>query len=180
MYSVRPTTPTDRAAIVAAITASWGGTTVVAHGTLFRVTQLPGLIAERDGRMAGLLTYHIDGDALEIVTIDADPPGSGAGTMLIAAVQALAWERNLAKVWLITTNDNLGALRFYQRRGFRIVDVSPGAVDRSRKMKPSIPTIGAYGIPIRDELTLELVLGEPGSDPHVDALASKGHAFGGK
>lgn len=179
-FKTRPVTPADRAAVTETVKASWGGTTVVAHGTLYRVARLPGLIAERDGVMAGLLTYNIDGDALEIVTIDADPPGSGAGTTLIAAAQSLAWDRKLARVWLVTTNDNLGALRFYQRRGFRIIGVTPGGADRSRKMKPTIPTIGAYGIPIRDELTLELLLGEPGGDAHEDAVAAKWNPFGRK
>ena len=55
---------------------------------------------------------------------------------------------------LITTNDNVDALRFYQRRGFVLTELRPGAVDESRRMKPQIPLVGAYGIPIRDELVL--------------------------
>jgi hypothetical protein len=60
------------------------------------------------------------------------------------------------RVWLVTTNDNLDALRFYQRRGFRIAQVRPGAVDETRKtLKPSIAEVGDFGIPIRDEIVLE-------------------------
>jgi hypothetical protein len=60
-------------------------------------------------------------------------------------------------VWLTTTNDNLDALRFYQRRGFRISAVRPRAVERARAtLKPEIPEVGAYGIPVRDEIDLEL------------------------
>jgi ribosomal protein S18 acetylase RimI-like enzyme len=58
-------------------------------------------------------------------------------------------------VRVTTTNDNLNALRFYQRRGFRIMGVHPGAVNEARRLKPSIPAIGAYGIPICDEIDLE-------------------------
>ena len=61
-----------------------------------------------------------------------------------------------ASVWLTTTNYNLDALRFYQRRGFRLVRVRPGAVDEARQtMKPEIPEVGSFGIPMRDELDLE-------------------------
>ena len=63
--------------------------------------------------------------------------------------------------WVITINDNLDALRFYQRRGMRLVAVRPGAVDEARRLKPSIPVIGAQGIPIHDELELELRLDRP-------------------
>ena len=58
-------------------------------------------------------------------------------------------------MWLLTTNDNLDALRLYQRHRFRLVEVRPGAVDLARRAKPSIPAVGAYGIPLRDELILE-------------------------
>ena len=69
-----------------------------------------------------------------------------------------AREAGCGRVWLITTNDNLRALRFYQRRGFRLVAVHPDALERSRELKPSIPEIGLDGIPLRDELELELTL----------------------
>ena len=60
------------------------------------------------------------------------------------------------RLWVITTNDNVNALRFYQRRGFCLVTVHRGAVDRSRAtLKPEIPAAGAYGIPLRDEIELE-------------------------
>ena len=56
---------------------------------------------------------------------------------------------------LTTTNDNVDALRFYQRHGFRLVELRPGAVDAARRLKPEIPATGAHGIPLRDELELE-------------------------
>jgi hypothetical protein len=62
------------------------------------------------------------------------------------------------KIWTITTNDNLDAMRFYQRRGFRIAAVRPGAVAAARRLKPTIPELGEHGIPIRDEIELALTL----------------------
>jgi hypothetical protein len=55
------------------------------------------------------------------------------------------------RLWVITTNDNVDALRFYQRYGFCLAAVHRGAVDRSRaRLKPEIPPVGAYGIPLCD------------------------------
>ena len=136
----------------------WGAEIVVAHGTLYHPAELPGFVAELDGKAAGLVTFHIAGDACEIVTLDSLHPGQGIGTALIEAVKAAAGAAGCRRLWLITTNDNLHALGFYQKRGFRLVAVHPGAVNEARKLKPEIPLIGNDGIPIRDEIELEIVL----------------------
>jgi len=57
-----------------------------------------------------------------------------------------------------TTNDNLNALRFYQKRGFVLAAVYPEAIERARKIKPTISLIGYEGIPLRDEIELEMPL----------------------
>lgn len=80
------------------------------------------------------------------------------GTALIEAVKSVARERGCKPVWLITTNDNLDARRFYQRRGFQLVGVARNALEESRKIKPQISATGFYGIPIRDEIELESML----------------------
>ena len=60
-------------------------------------------------------------------------------------------------MWLVTTNDNLDTFRFYQRRGFRLTELRVGSVDKARRhLKPSIPSVGYFGIPPHDELVLEL------------------------
>jgi ribosomal protein S18 acetylase RimI-like enzyme len=71
---------------------------------------------------------------------------------------------------LVTTNDNVDAIRFYQRRGYRIASIDRGAVDRARSIKPSIPLIGFHGIPIRDELTLVKDLDGAGSDRNHEGI----------
>lgn len=156
---VRTATAADQDAILAVLTASWGATTVVAHGTAYDAANLPALLAERDGALAGLLTYTLSGRGLEVVSLDAvGVRHVGAGSALLAAAAEVARQAGAGRVWLVTTNDNLDALRFYQRRGMRIVAVEPGAVDAARLLKPSIPHTGEYGIPLHDELTLELRL----------------------
>jgi ribosomal protein S18 acetylase RimI-like enzyme len=156
--SVRPAAPEDVEAIAGIHTASWGGSVAVGHGVAYDLTTLPTLVAVEDDRIAGVLTYHVDGDSLEVVSIDASPPRRGVGTALLDAAAEAGRALGLRRMWLITTNDNLDALRFYQRRGLRLVGLAPDGVAASRRLKPGIPEVGAYGIPLRDELTLELSL----------------------
>ena len=104
--------------------------------------------------MVGLLTYEVRGATLEIVTINAAERTRGVGTALVEAAVAAARSNGCTEVRVTTTNDNVDALRFYQRRGFRLVELRPDALARSRELKPEIPAVGAYGIPLRDELEL--------------------------
>jgi GNAT superfamily N-acetyltransferase len=127
----------------------------VAHGTVFRPAELPGFLAQQvTGSLAGLLTYVVTDGALEIITLNAVRRQAGTGTALVDHAVAEARRRGCLQVTLSTTNDNLDALRFYQRRGFRLTALRPGAVAESRKIKPQIPEIGDHGIPVCDELDL--------------------------
>ena len=131
-------------------------TRVARRGQLVKACHHLMLIAERDGVRAGLLTYVIIDDACEILTIHATEPWAGVGTALLDAVRRVARASACTRLWLVTTNDNVDALRFFQRRGFRIRKVRPGGVDKARvRLKPEIPLIGAHGIPIHDEIELE-------------------------
>lgn len=104
----------------------------------------------------GILTYRVDSSSkLEVVTLDALEQFKGIGSALMKAVEELAVQEGIATVYLITTNDNIDALRFYQRRGYRMVELHPGAVESSRLLKPAIPKFGSFGIEILDEIVLE-------------------------
>ena len=152
---VRALADGDRGAAARFLEQQWGSAVQVAHGTVFRPAELPGLIAQTPGRpMAGLLTYEIRGTVLEIVTLNAVPRQAGTGTALVEEAVAEAARRGCREVRLTTTNDNIEALRFYQRRGFRLAELRPGAVTRARRAKPEIPLTGEHGIPLRDELDL--------------------------
>ena len=146
---------TDRAWLAGFIIAHWGGAGVVRRGRLVANDALVGIRALLGGELAGVASWRTDGADREIVTLNALAPGRGVGTALVKAARAAARQDRIVRLWLITTNDNLDALRFFQRRGFRIATVYAGAVSESRRLKPSIPEIGAYGIPIRDEIELE-------------------------
>ena len=132
----------------------WGSELQVVHQSVYRPAELPGLIAERAGRVVGLLTYQVSDVMLEVVTLNAIERRTGVGTVLMEAVVADARRLRCQEIRLTTTNDNLDAIRFYQRRGLRLVALRPGAVDRARLEKPEIPRVGDYGIPLRDEIDL--------------------------
>jgi N-acetylglutamate synthase-like GNAT family acetyltransferase len=156
--NVRPLAEAEREWVRRTLEELWSDGIVVSRGTVHEPSTLRGFVAEDDGTPVGLLTYRIEAGECEVVTIDAFPEGAGAGTAMLEAVTAVARDAGCRRLWLITTNDNLRALRFYQRRGFHLVAVHPNALARSRELKPSIPEIGLDGIPLRDELELELVL----------------------
>jgi GNAT superfamily N-acetyltransferase len=148
---VRPRQDDDAAWIENTLCERWGGSTVVVHDQLFVPAALPALVADQH---AGLVTYTVRGDLAEIVTLDAIVPRQGVGTALVEGLVDLLSEHGCRILCLTTTNDNLDALRFYQRRGFRLAEIRIDAVRRARKLKPTIPLIGRYGIPIHDEIDL--------------------------
>jgi ribosomal protein S18 acetylase RimI-like enzyme len=136
----------------------WGSNKVVSRGVVYYPQDLPGFVALYESEKVGLVTYNITGTSCEIVTINSIRPSSGVGTVLIEAVKDTAMKSGCKRLWLITTNDNLNALRFYQKRGFMLVAVHRNALELSRTLKPGIPLIGRDGIPLRDELELEMIL----------------------
>jgi GNAT superfamily N-acetyltransferase len=150
---VTPLTPADRSWIAARATELWGAETVISRGVAHRLAELPGFIARIEGKRVGVATYLLGEFDCELVSIDALRQWMGIGSALLTAVKSAAAGRHL---WLITTNDNVDAIRFYQRRGFVLSGVYPKAIDQSRKLKPQIPRVGNYGIPIRDELLFTL------------------------
>lgn len=155
---IQPIDDATRPWVAQTIAEQWGADIVVAHGVVYRPHELPGFVAMQGSECVGLLTYHIEGDACEIVTLDSFHEGRGVGTALIEAAKQAARHAGCRRLWLITTNDNLHALRFYQKRGFMLVAVHRNAVDAARKIKPSIPLVGNDGIPIQDEIELEIIL----------------------
>lgn len=132
---------------------------VASRGMLHDPLALPGFVAWNSGARLGLATYRLEGSDCELLTLDSSVENAGAGTALIEAVKEVARSAGCRTLWLITTNDNTHALRFYQRRRFTIRAVRPGAVDREREsIKPEIPVIGNDEIPIRDEIELVIEL----------------------
>ena len=157
-FLIKPVLENDREWVFEFIKKRWGDERIVYQGKVFYPHKLPGFIAYLGKEKIGLITYKINNKVFWIITIDSLVEKKGVGTALIEAVKKQAKEKGGKKIKLITTNDNLDALRFYQKRGFRLKKIYPNAVDKSRLIKPSIPKIGDYGIPLKDEIELELVL----------------------
>ncbi len=157
-FNLRDITDEDQAWIQRWIIFQWGAAYVIAHDTRYDPETLPGVVAvDTNGETIGLITYIIQDEECELITLNSIREGIGVGTALIEAVKQRAHHENCKRVWLVVTNDNLNAIRFYQKRGFHLVRIHRGSVTRARKQKPEIPEIGYFGIPIRDEVELDLI-----------------------
>lgn len=108
-----------------------------------------------DGRTLGLVTWAVDGQRAEIVSVNALGPGRGIGSRLMDAAEEELLRQGVTTAHLATTNDNLRALSFYVRRGYRLVRLHLDAMDRVRRGKPQVPLTGNDGIPLRDMWELE-------------------------
>jgi len=154
--TVRAIQGRDRAWIAEATIAAWGSNRVVSRGRLVEnVSELPGLVAEHDGEPAGFALVRLEAGELEVLALRSLREREGVGSALLGTLESEARRAGCRRVWLVTTNDNLDAIRFYQRRGWRWVGFHRDAVLDGRKLKPEIPELGAYGIPIRHELEFE-------------------------
>lgn len=163
VFQIRPLDPSDRNWVAHFLDKHWSSTKIVSRGQAYYAHLLPGFVAELndapdDAPAAGLITYRIDGTQCEIMTLDSLTPNIGIGSALVSAVKDAAKEQGCKRLWLITTNDNLEALQFYQKRDFRLVAVYADALSEARKLKPQIPLVGKHSIPLHDEIELELKL----------------------
>lgn len=155
---VRPVEAEDREWIEKVVEEYWGSSIVVSRGRVHEPTGLQGFVAFKNGFRCGLATYEAVDGVCELVTLNTVLEGEGVGTALVAAVMDAARRAGCSRLWLITTNDNTDGLRFYQKKGFRLTAVHRDAIEASRKLKPEMPDRGRDGIPIRDEIELEMAL----------------------
>jgi N-acetylglutamate synthase-like GNAT family acetyltransferase len=157
-FQIRALDKTDKEWVNALLKKWWAGPVMVTRGKTHRVDQYPGFIAGEKGKRVGLATYHIDAKECEITSMNSLAEDKGIGTALVDAVKEKAKEAGCQRLFLITTNDNTKALRFWQKRGFIIGAVYLNALEKTRRMKPDVPLTGDDGIPLRDEIELEMKL----------------------
>jgi GNAT superfamily N-acetyltransferase len=158
-YFIRPLDKSDRNWVAQFLDKHWSSTKIVSRGQVHYGHLLPGFVAiagtpEEPGDKIGLITYRMEETECEIMTVNSLVPRRGVATALIKAVKGAAVEAGIKRLWVITTNDNMNALRFYQKRNFVLAALYPDALVESRKLKPQIPIIGLDGIPLRDEIEL--------------------------
>ena len=147
---IRPLAPSDGAKASAFIDDVLGDRMQARLGEIHDVLAFPGFGAWDGERLVGVVTRG--GSELAALAVAVDHRGTGIGGQLVEAVVAEAIAAGESELWLVTTNDNLAAIRLYQRHGFRLTDVHPGGVDRARAIKPAIPLVGQNGIEMHDEL----------------------------
>lgn len=157
-FSVRPTTADDAPWIERVLHRYWASPKIVALGRVIDARALPGFAAFRDDEEIGLVTYMIEGDQCQIVTHNSMHGSGGIGSCLLAEVRRVARENGCKRIWLVATNDNTNALRFYQRRDFDVVAMHRDSIREARALKHDIPDRGHADIPIRHEFELEFRL----------------------
>jgi ribosomal protein S18 acetylase RimI-like enzyme len=151
---VAPVHADDRPWLARLWRREWGGDTQEYEGRSHHVDAVDALIAWRGDRRVGAATFVVRNVEAELVTLNAEPRGEGIGSLLLQAFEARVAEQGAVRAMLVTTNDNLEALRLYQRYGYRLEALRVGAVDRARHQKPAIPLLGHHGIALHDELVL--------------------------
>ena len=154
-FEIAPIEKKDHDQVLEIVTEFWGDKTIVVHNDLFHADELDSLKIVEDKRIIGILHYRMIGSTCEILTLASLQENQGIGTALIKVLEKLAREKGCRKLCLTTTNDNLHAFGFYQRRGFHLAALYPNQLEISRQIKPAIPEIGLGNIPLRDELRFE-------------------------
>ncbi len=155
---IEPIQAEDQTFISNVVRHVWGDEMIIVHGEIFHTTALDGIKAIIEGQIIGFLHYQYLIEEFEIITFASLKEDIGVGSALIEAAEQTAHDKGCKILSVITTNDNLHALGFYQKRGFHLAALYPGIVNNSREIKPSIPNIGENKIPIRDEIRLEKTL----------------------
>jgi ribosomal protein S18 acetylase RimI-like enzyme len=158
MIKIRLKNRNDNERIETYLVNNWGGDSIISKGRKHNCGDLQGLIAEGDYSINGMCLYNIEENELEILLIESFIEHNGIGSSLMKDIENIAAENNIKRIWFVTTNDNINAIRFYLKRGYTFKRIERNAIDEYRKQKPGIPIIGNYGIPILDELEFEKIL----------------------
>lgn len=158
-FELHSITPDDREFVREELVRNWFSTVIWSRDIEYRADELPGLIAWLGDQRIGLVTVGAPASReTEIVTLSARIENRGVGAALLSGAVEQARSHDCRRVLLTTSNDNLRALGFYQRRGWRLVQVHRGMIDRYRAREKQIPEMGLNNIPLRDEIELELLL----------------------
>lgn len=156
-------TDADRPEVAQFVERFWHSRVSMSRGKAFYPHLERGFIERRDGTIVALLTFHIENELMELLTLNSTLEGEGIGSSLMLDAIEKARREGCRRILLATTNDRLRAVGFYQRLGFRITAINLGVVDEAREVKPQIPLVGERGVPIHDEIVMELTI-----EPYLD------------
>ena len=159
--TIRKITDEERPWAKKFLTGHWGSPIIIVHGQQYSADELSALVAvDENSEKIGLLTYDIHEGDCQIVTLNSIVEKEGVGKKLIIGAKNIAIDNYCKRLWLITTNDNMEALKYYQKFGFSICAIRINEIENSRKFKPQIPKKGLHDIPIRDEIELEYFINQ--------------------
>jgi ribosomal protein S18 acetylase RimI-like enzyme len=158
LFQIREKLTTDNTWIADVATKLWGSIKIISKNHIYNILDLPSFTIVSNGKPCGFIAYAKERDETEIVALYSASEKQGFGTALIERVKNIAKQNKCQSVWLMTTNDNTQALRFYQKRGFFIKAIWINTIEEQRKIKPTIPLLGNDGIQIRDEIELAMYL----------------------
>ena len=167
----RPVGVGDRSWVRRVVSEAFASPRIVSRGVLHVADDLPGFLGEEAGEPAGLLLYHMGAGECEVVVLLSLQERKNVATTLLAEAEQAARGAGCRRLWLVTTNDNLPAIAFHSKRGWRQVGIHRGAVAAARRLKPEIPEFGPNGVPKEDEIEFELAIGGPAPDLGIKPTA---------
>jgi GNAT superfamily N-acetyltransferase len=142
---------------VSEIIKGWGSDIIFSRGNIYKAEDLDGILVFDKEKIVGLGLYTIKNNSCEIVLLETFIQNIGIGSKIIEKIKETAERKNCERIWLVTTNNNINALKFYQKRGFHFSNIYINSMEEARKIKPEIPK--TYdGIEIRDEIEFEIKL----------------------
>ncbi|MEP1932631.1 MAG: GNAT family N-acetyltransferase [Roseibium sp.] len=156
--TIRATTAEDHPDVLKLLLQRWTSPDILIDGEMIDASRLPGYTAWSNNELVGLVTLIKRENEWEILTLDSINRWGGVGSLLLDAAIDEIKSTGIDRLTVRTSNDNLDAFRFYQRRGFRLERIGQGVIDRERELKPGIPLRGDYGIEIHDEVLFALSL----------------------
>jgi GNAT superfamily N-acetyltransferase len=113
---------------------------------------------DEEGRVCGHVSFSVDGESGEIVTLEALVQGQHIGGRLIDASEEEMRRHGVRRIIVTTTNDNIRAQGFYQRRGYRLKRIELDGMKRVRAAKVDVPETGYEGLPLLDMWEFEKVI----------------------
>lgn len=126
-----------------------------------RYRDLGRILVARDGpTIIGYLQLIRGGRAdeaeIKSIAVREERQGSGIGSSLIGRALAICREEDCSSILVATAAADIGALRFYQRLGFRFLRVERDVFTP----EAGYPQVEVHDVPLRDRVWLSLTLEE--------------------
>lgn len=149
----------DKAAIADFMAKRWGSPRMLVGMHTYDVTEIEAQgLYDRDGGLLAFASWKLRDRTVVLCALHALQEGNGFATRMLEEIKQLARRQGARSIRAMVTNDNMPALVFYQKNGFRLSTLYVGAVDAYRPVMPGMLTHGYLGLPIHDALELEYPL----------------------